>query len=80
MGRDLPPADETGAADPFIIMRCQGKKTYRGDPIKRETRIFGNGDGIKVKGFIGEAFGCRKISNECLNYRQLKRAPFRRSL
>ena len=27
MGRDLPPADETGAADPFIVMRCQGKKT-----------------------------------------------------
>lgn len=27
MGRDFPPADETGAADPFIIARCQGKKT-----------------------------------------------------
>jgi len=22
MGRDFPPADETGAADPFIIARC----------------------------------------------------------
>ena len=22
MGRDFPPADETGAADPFIIVRC----------------------------------------------------------
>ena len=22
MGRDLPPADESGAADPFVIMRC----------------------------------------------------------
>lgn len=27
MGRDLPPADETGAADPFVIARCQGKRT-----------------------------------------------------
>ena len=26
MGRDFPPADETGAADPFIIARCMGKK------------------------------------------------------
>ena len=26
MGRDFPAADETGAADPFIIVRCQGKK------------------------------------------------------
>ena len=26
MGRNFPPADETGAADPFIIARCQGKK------------------------------------------------------
>ena len=25
-GRNLPPADETGAADPFIVSRCQGKK------------------------------------------------------
>jgi hypothetical protein len=22
MGRDFPPADETGAADPFVIARC----------------------------------------------------------
>jgi hypothetical protein len=22
MGKDFPPADETGAADPFIIARC----------------------------------------------------------
>jgi Ca2+-dependent lipid-binding protein len=27
MGRNFPPADETGAADPFIIARCQGKRT-----------------------------------------------------
>jgi len=26
MGRDFPPADETGAADPFIIARCMGRK------------------------------------------------------
>jgi Ca2+-dependent lipid-binding protein len=26
MGRDFPPADESGAADPFVIARCQGKK------------------------------------------------------
>lgn len=24
IGRDFPPADETGAADPFVIARCQG--------------------------------------------------------
>lgn len=27
MGRDFPPADETGAADPFVNVRCMGKKT-----------------------------------------------------
>ena len=26
MGRDFPPADETGAADPFVVARCQGRK------------------------------------------------------
>lgn len=26
MGKDFPPADETGAADPFIIARCQGQR------------------------------------------------------
>ena len=26
MGRNFPPADETGAADPFVIARCQGTK------------------------------------------------------
>lgn len=26
MGKDFPPADETGAADPFVIARCQGQK------------------------------------------------------
>ena len=25
MGRDFPPADETGAADPFIIAKCMGQ-------------------------------------------------------
>jgi len=25
MGRDMPPADETGAADPFVIAKCMGK-------------------------------------------------------
>ncbi len=25
MGRDIPPADETGASDPFIIAKCMGK-------------------------------------------------------
>lgn len=25
MGKDFPPADDTGAADPFVIARCQGK-------------------------------------------------------
>jgi len=35
MGRSLPPADETGAADPFIIARCQGKKVK--SSIKYET-------------------------------------------
>ena len=27
MGRSFPPADESGAADPFIIFRCAGEKT-----------------------------------------------------
>ena len=27
MGREFPPADDTGAADPFVIARCQGMKT-----------------------------------------------------
>jgi len=35
IGRNLPPADDTGAADPFIIARCQGKKTK--SSIKYET-------------------------------------------
>lgn len=35
MGRDFPPADETGAADPFIIIRCMGKKTK--SRVKYET-------------------------------------------
>ena len=26
MGRNFPPADETGASDPFVIIRCCGKK------------------------------------------------------
>jgi len=33
MGREFPPADETGAADPFVIARCQGKKA------KSDTRF-----------------------------------------
>lgn len=33
MGREFPPADDTGAADPFVIARCQGKKA------KSETRF-----------------------------------------
>jgi len=35
MGRDLPPADETGAADPFVIVRCQGQKSK--SKVKYET-------------------------------------------
>lgn len=35
MGRNFPPADETGAADPFIIARCQGKKAK--SSVKFET-------------------------------------------
>ena len=35
MGRDFPAADETGASDPFIIARCQGKKVK--SKIKYET-------------------------------------------
>jgi hypothetical protein len=35
MGRDFPPADETGAADPFIVARCQGKKAK--SRVKYET-------------------------------------------
>lgn len=35
MGRDFPAADETGASDPFIIARCQGKKTKT--KVKYET-------------------------------------------
>jgi hypothetical protein len=33
MGCEFPPADETGAADPFVIARCQGKK------VKSDTRF-----------------------------------------
>ena len=35
MGRDFPPADETGSSDPFVIARCMGKKTKTF--TKRET-------------------------------------------
>jgi C2 domain/FerI (NUC094) domain len=28
MGRNFPPADETGAADPFVIVRCQGQRDF----------------------------------------------------
>ena len=35
MGRALPPADETGASDPFIIARCQGQKAR--STVKYET-------------------------------------------
>ena len=26
IGRNLPPADESGAADPFVVVRCQGQR------------------------------------------------------
>ena len=35
MGRNFPPADETGGADPFVIARCQGKKDK--SRVKHET-------------------------------------------
>jgi hypothetical protein len=35
MGRDLPAADDTGLADPFIIVRCAGSK--EGSEYKKQT-------------------------------------------
>jgi len=35
MGRDLPPADDTGLADPFVIIRCAGEEGITS--IKQET-------------------------------------------
>jgi hypothetical protein len=33
MGKDFPPADETGAADPFVVARCQGMR------VKSDTKF-----------------------------------------
>jgi Ca2+-dependent lipid-binding protein len=35
MGRNFPAADESGASDPFVIARCQGKKAR--SKVKYET-------------------------------------------
>lgn len=47
MGRDLPAADDTGLADPFVVIRCAGAKKQ--SEIKKETLNPGWFETIEMK-------------------------------